>query len=302
MMEGSSRLDSRMSNPPRKVVITGALTRDTVHALADERGLHLELSQASGWNGEGLDMLPALSDAVEHLDIDHALALDVSMVSTLPRLRSLALHGGVKGTVALTSLEGLALYTKAGRIRFSGQAHRLTRLAGTLDSTALETCAGGGLLQSLILVKSRVEELPDATLLSHLEQLQLFTVSRLTSIEPALQSRPLQYVRANGCRELSITTPVASRVLKYFALNDCSEIGSLDLLNVDPSLQAMSLLGRTAIGDGRIAHVVRQGHVKDLRLLPKPGYDITADQLPYDPDLALMLVREMESAGVHGLG
>lgn len=291
-----------MSTPPRKAVITGALTPDTAHALADERGLHLELSQASGWNGEGLDLLPALSDAVEHLDIDHALALDVSMVNTLPRLRSLALLGGVKGTVALTSLEGLGLYTKAGRIRFSGQASRLRRLAGSPDSTALETCAGGGLLQSLILVKAMVEELPDASLLSHLEQLQLFTVSRLKSIAPALQSRSLQYVRANGCRQLSITTPVASRKLKYFALNDCNEIGSLDLLNVAPSLQAMSLLGRTSVGDGRIAHVVRQGHVKDLRLLPKSGYDITADQLPSDPDLALRLAQEMESAGVHAFG
>lgn len=291
-----------MSTPPRKAVITGALTPDTAHALADERGLHLELSQASGWNGQGLDLLPVLSDAVEHLDIDHALALDVSMVSTLPRLRSLALLGGVKGTVALTSLEGLGLYTKAGRIKFSGHASRLRRLAGSPDCTALETCAGGGLLQSLILVKSRVEDLPDASLLSHLEQLQLLTVSRLKSIAPALQSRSLQYVRANGCRELSITTPVASRTLRYFALNDCSEIGSLDLLNFTPSLQAVSLLGRTSVGDGRIAHVVRQGHVKDLRLLPKPGYDITADQLPSDPDLALRLVREMESAGVHSVG
>ncbi len=291
-----------MSIPPRKVVITGALTRDTVHALADERGLHLELSQASGWNGEGLDLLPALSDAVEHLDIEHALALDVSVVNTLPRLRSLALLGGAKGTVALTSLEGLGLYTKAGRIRFSGQASRLRRLAGSPDSTALETCAGGGLLQSLILVKSKVEGLPDAALLSHLEQLQLFTVSRLTSIAPALESRSLQYLRANGCRELSITTAVASRTLKYFALNDCSEISSLDLLNATPSLQAISLLDRTSVGDGRLARVVCQGHVKDLRLLPKPGYDITADQLPSDPDLALRLVQEMESAGVHSVG
>lgn len=291
-----------MSPPPRKVVITGALTRDTAYALADERGLHLELSQASGWSGEGLDLLPALSDAVEHLDIDHALALEISMVNTLPRLRSLALHGGVKGTVALTSLEGLGLYTKIGRIRFSGQADRLTRLAGALDSTALGTCANGGLLQSLILVKTRLEKLPDASLLSNLEQLQLFTVSRLTTIDPALQSPSLKYLRANGCRELSITTPVASRTLKYFALNDCSEIGSLDLLNVTPSLQAVSLLGRTSVGDGRFTHVVRQDHVKDLRLSPKPGYDITADQLPSDPDLAQRLVQEMESAGVHAVG
>lgn len=147
-----------------------------------------------------------------------------------------------------------------------------------------------------------MEELPDAGLLSHLEQLQLFNVSRLTSIAPALESRSLQYLSANGCRQLSITIPVASRTLKYFALNDCNEIGSLDLLNVDPSLQAMSLLGRTSIGDGRIAHVVRQGHVKDLRLLPKPGYDIRADQLPSDPALALRLVQEMESDGMHAVG
>lgn len=291
-----------MSTPTRKVAITGALTSDTVHALADERGLHLELSQASGWNGQGLDLLPALSSAVEHLDIEHALALDVSIVSTLPLLRSLALLGGVKGTVALTSLEGLGLYTKAGRIQFSGQPHRLGRLAGALDSSTLEACASGGLLQSLFLVKSRLEQLPDASLLSQLEQLQLFTVSPLASIDPALQSGCLQYVRLNGCRELSITSPVASRTLKYFALNDCNEIGSLDLLNVTPSLQAVSLLGRTSVGDGRIAHVVRQGYVKDLRLLPKPSYDITADQLPSDPDLALRLVREMESAGVHSVG
>ncbi|WP_313457394.1 hypothetical protein [Stenotrophomonas sp.] len=291
-----------MSIPPRKVVITGALTRDTVQALADVRGLHLELSHASGWNGEGLDLLPALSDAVEHLDIDHALALDVSMVNTLPRLRSLALHSAVKGTVALTSLEGLGLYTKAGRIRFSGQPQRLTRLAGTLDSATLEACASGGLLQTLILVKSRLEQLPDASLLSDLQQLQLFTASRLTSIDPALQSRSLQYLRANGCRELSVTAPVASPALKYFAVNDCSEIRSLDLLGITPSLQAVSLLGRTSVGDGRIAHVVRQGHVKDLRLLPKPGYDITADQLPSDPDLALRLAQEMEFAGVHAVG
>lgn len=291
-----------MSIPPHKVVITGALTRDTAHALADERGLHLELSQASGWSGEGLDLLPTLSDAVEHLDIDHVLPLDVSVVNALPRLRSLALLGGVKGTVALTSLQGLGLYTKAGRIRFSGQPQQLTRLAGTLDSATLETCASSGLLQSLILVKSRLEKLPDASLLSHLEQLQLFTVSRLTSIDPALQSRSLQYLRANGCRVLSITSPIASRTLKYFALNDCDEIRSLDLLGAGPSLQAVSLLGRTSIGDGRIAHVARQGHVKDLRWVPKPSCDITADQLPSDPDLALRLVREMESAGVHSVG
>ena len=288
--------------PPHRVVITGALTRDAVHALADERGLHLSLCHASGWNGEGLALLPALSDALEHLDIEHFLGLDVSVVNALPRLRSLTLGGEVRGTVALTLLQGLGIYAKAGRVRLGGQPQRLTRLAGTLNSAALETCASTGLLQSLILVKSRLVKLPDASLLSHLEQLQLFTVSGLTSIGPALQSRSLQYLRANGCRALSITTPVTSRTLKYFALNDCNEISSLDLLGAAPSLQAVSLLGGTSIGDRRIAHVVRQGHIKDLRWVPKPGYDITVDQLPSDPDTALRLVREMESAGVHAVG
>lgn len=281
-----------------RVTVEGPLTLEQVEGLAGQPRIHLELDEAFGWDGQGLDLVPLLGDAVWQLTVSHTRTLDVSCANALGQLRALRLSGGARGRISLDhpNLVGLALYTRAGKVSLTGRLPRLRRIAGALRPSDLDLCASGGTLEAITLVKSSATMLPDASLLQGLRLLQLMNMPRVDSIAPALASESLMYLRANSCGSLNILTPARSTQLRYVALNHCGDISSLDLFSATHVLRAFSLLGSTVVNDGRLAAFIRDKQLQDVRTAVKAGYDIGADALPSDPAVAVLLARELEAA------
>ncbi|WP_369348353.1 hypothetical protein [Stenotrophomonas sp. JAG2] len=289
----------------QKISVKGALSRDVVAGLDGHSRLHLELLERSGWDGTGLELLPLIGDVVAHLTVEHSRTIDASVVQELEGLETLALEGGLKGTIDLSNLalQGLSLRTRPGRFNITGRSSLLRRIGGFVDSATMQACAAGGSIEAITLVKSAIDELPPAEQLLELKVLQLIDLKQIRTISSALQSTSLQYVRATSCRSLDVSTNAVSGQLKYIALNNIGTITSLDLFKASKDLQVVSLLGDTVVADGRIDEFVRSKHLRHLRITIKKCYDIALADVPVDTTTELRLVRELEAlSGIHGGG
>ncbi|WP_146094477.1 hypothetical protein [Xanthomonas arboricola] len=279
------------------LTVVGGFNRHVLNGLDGFNSISLVLDQTNGWDGEGINLLADLGARLSGLNIVSTSIVDISFLSEMSGLRSLAISGDVKGRLFLTQpdLTGLALYVNQKKIRFNLAASSLKRFAGNASQESFEMLESLVSLESLTLVASSVSSVNNSKLAKNIKTFQALNMPKLTNVDGVISSPKLEFFRANSCRGLSVNSELASTNICYLAMNECKSISTLELLSEALSLSVVSLVGTTNVADGKVKDFSMRSSLRHMRVSDKKNYDLKDAFLPKDPMHELEMTRIMES-------
>lgn len=279
------------------VTVAGGLSECDVEALRGFSSIRLFLEDSKGWNGEGLERSLSLGERIEALVVSSGSPLDVSSISGLPALKSLALDGRVKGRLELSEMEslyGLGMYAKGGRVTLRGIPASLKVVAGSLDQRTCDAIVDSVRLDALTLVDCRVGSFRSDAALGNIKYVRLMRMPAITDAGPLLAGR-VEIFKASGCARLRIPAQQRSgAALRGFTMDNCERIESLASLENAQGLLSVSLRGSTRVSDGKVAGFSRRPSLRNFVVTNGAGHDSEGLVLPCDQELERSLACELE--------
>ena len=137
-------------------------------------------------------------------------------------------------------------------------------------------------LKQMIFVDRTIETFEGIEELTALEYMEFGACAKLRTLDHLANSRSLKalYIQSNAKIASTFEFLMDMPSLKALVLLDVGEIPTLKFLREHPSLELISVIGKTKILDGKISCLLDNPKIKSLDFQDKKGYDLINEQVP----------------------